>query len=189
MKKCDLTAIFLAGLLTVGSVNAQTAPTGTDPHHPAPDPGAPIAAEAIEAPAPEAPAPGAAMVGMMSPDMMQMMMQMMAQHHPAGQMPMPGMSGGMQPGMGGSAGMSSGSEPGPEAIFGLAPSTTVEMTPELVRTWLQARLDSLGNPRLALGDISTASDGSIIAEIRTVDGALVQKLAFNHFPGFVRQIE
>jgi hypothetical protein len=40
-----------------------------------------------------------------------------------------------------------------------------------------------------LGAIGEAPDGSIIAEIRTVDGALVQKLAFNRFPGLVRQID
>jgi len=50
-------------------------------------------------------------------------------------------------------------------------------------------VDRLGNPRLRLGDIGEASDGSITAEIRTVEGALVQKLSFNRFPGFVRQID
>jgi hypothetical protein len=118
---------------------------------------------------------------MMSPEMMQMMMQMMAQHHPAGQVPMAGTAGGMQSGM--------ATDAGPEAILGLAPAATPEMTPDKVQTWLQGQLDRLGNPRLVLGAIGEAPDGSITAEIRTVDGALVQKLAFNRFPGFVRQID
>ena len=33
-----------------------------------------------------------------------------------------------------------------------------------------------------------ADDGSITAEIVTTGGALVQKLAFNRFPGLVRQL-
>jgi hypothetical protein len=59
----------------------------------------------------------------------------------------------------------------------------------VVRGWIQTQLDSLQNPRLTLGTIETAADGSIIAEIRTVDGALVQRLSFNRYPGFVRQID
>jgi hypothetical protein len=41
---------------------------------------------------------------------------------------------------------------------------------------------------LKLGEIGTDADGSITAEILTVDGSLVQKLAFNRYPGLVRQI-
>jgi hypothetical protein len=66
--------------------------------------------------------------------------------------------------------------------------TPEEMTPERVRTLLEQRLTQEGNPRLKLGEIATAADGSITAEIVTVDGSLVQKLAFNRYPGLVRQI-
>ena len=61
-------------------------------------------------------------------------------------------------------------------------------TPERVRAFLEERLARLANPRLKLGEIATAEDGSITAEIVTVDGSLVQKLAFNRYPGLVRQI-
>lgn len=44
------------------------------------------------------------------------------------------------------------------------------------------------NPRLKLGEIAAAADGSITAEIVTVDGSLVEKLAFSRFPNLVRQI-
>ncbi|MFP3526224.1 hypothetical protein SB912_27440, partial [Pantoea sp. SIMBA_072] len=88
--------------------------------------------------------------------------------------------------MGDPSGMADG--PDAEVVLGMVPAASPEMTPEKVRTWLQDRLDRLGNARLVLGAIGEA-DGSITAEIRTVDGALVQKLAFNRFPGFVRQID
>jgi hypothetical protein len=78
---------------------------------------------------------------------------------------------------------------GPEALLGLAPAAASEMTPEKVRAWVQERLDALGNPRLKLGAVGDGGDGSITAEILTVDGALVQKLAFNRWPGFVRRID
>jgi len=62
------------------------------------------------------------------------------------------------------------------------------MTEDRVRALLEQQLTSLGNPRLKIGEIGTASDGSITAEILTVDGSLVQRLAFNRYPGLVRQI-
>ncbi|MCA0270890.1 MAG: hypothetical protein LCH69_02370 [Proteobacteria bacterium] len=181
MKARDISAVLLAGLLTLGAANGQTPPPAAAPHHPAPEGSA--APEAAPGQGQMAPAAGAGMMNMMSPEMMQMMMRMMAQHDLAGQMPMQGMAGGMPPGMADGAG------PGPEVILGLVPAAPPEMTPERVRSWLQERLDRLGNPRLTLGAIGEAPDGSITAEIRTVDGSLVQKLAFNRYPGFVRQID
>ncbi len=62
------------------------------------------------------------------------------------------------------------------------------MTPERVRAIIDQRLAQHDNPRLKTGEIATAADGSITAEIVTVDGPLVQKLAFNRYPGRVRQI-
>lgn len=43
-------------------------------------------------------------------------------------------------------------------------------------------------PRLTLREIAEAPDDSITAEIVTTDGSLVQKLAFNRYPGLVRQL-
>ena len=181
MRLYGVSSILFAGLLTIGVASGQTTPPADDPHHPAVEEGA-VAPEAPDAALqPSSVDGGTGMGAMMSPEMMQMMMQMMAQHHPAGQTPITGMAGGMQ--------SSTGADIGPEVIFGLAPSAPPEMTPEKVGSWLEAQLDRLGNPRLRLGDIGEASDGSITAEIRTVDGALVQKLSFNRFPGFVRQID
>ena len=96
--------------------------------------------------------------------------------------PMMGMQrGGMGPRMGGMKGGAGGILGGPRH----APE---EMTPERVRAWVEDRLEWIGNPRLALGDVETAADGSIIAEIVTADGSLVQKLAFNRYPGLFRVV-
>ena len=73
-------------------------------------------------------------------------------------------------------------------LFGTQLGTPEEMTEDRVRALLEREMTNLGNPRLKLGEISTAADGSITGEIVTMDGSLVQKLAFNRYPGLVRQI-
>ena len=103
-------------------------------------------------------------MGMMTPEMMQMMQRMM------GQGGMPGMLGGQG------------------ILLGTPLGAPDEMTEDRVRDLLEQQLIELGNPRLRLGEIGTASDGSITAEIVTVDGSLVQRLAFNRYPGLVRQV-
>lgn len=86
-------------------------------------------------------------------------------------------------------GMMSGQGIGPGIIYGMPDRRVMEMTPTRVRDWVEQRLAWHDNPRLTLGDITEAEDGSIIAEIVTVDGSLVQRLAFNRYPGLFRQID
>lgn len=177
-------ALALAGAVLLGTSGmAQTTDDGHAEHHP--DTVEP-AAEA-EAPAGDTPAmPG---MGMMTPEMMQMMHgMMMGVGNPSGMMACPGMQGGpasmAMPGMAGQA------PQGRQAfLFGAPLDAPEEMTVDRVRALLEDQLAMLGNPRLKLGDISAADDGSIIAEILTVDDSLVQKLAFNRYPGLVRQID
>lgn len=107
------------------------------------------------------------------------MMQMVAKHHVSGPVDESGIS----------YGMTGEGEQVPEVVFGLAPTATPETTPDSVRNWLQVQFEHLRNPRLTLGKNETAPGGNIIAEIRTFDGALVQKLSFNRYPGFVRRID
>jgi hypothetical protein len=153
------------------------------------------------------------MMEMMTPEMMQMMMRMMGQGMMRPGMPGQGMMGqgmmgqrtmgqgamggqgmpgtmprqGVGPGMTGQMPMAM---PGGDPLLYGSPHLTPEpMTPERVRELLQQRLDDHGNPRLQLGAIAEADDGSITAEIITTDGALVQKLAFNRYPGLVRQLD
>lgn len=156
---------------------------------------------------------GQGMMGMMTPEMMQMMQRMMGQGGMAGMMggmTGPGMpEGGAGPGttgqmpmagmmmcpmmrmmMSGQAGMGMPGMMGSQGIpLGTPLGAPEEMTEDRVRALVGKQLTSLGNPRLKLGEISTASDGSIIAQILTVDGSLVQKLAFNRYPGLVRQVD
>jgi len=155
---------------------------------------------------------GQGMMGMMTPEMMQMMQRMMGQGGMAGMMggmAGPGMpEGGAGPGMtgqvpmagmmmcpmmqmmrGAQAGMGMpGMMNGQSILLGTPLGTPDEMTEDRVRALLEQQLTNLSNPRLRLGEIGTASDGSITAEIVTVDGSLVQRLAFNRYPGLVRQI-
>jgi hypothetical protein len=103
-------------------------------------------------------------MGMMTPEMMQIMRHMMAQRG------MPGMLGGQG------------------ILLGTPPGATDEMTEDRVWDLLEQQLIELGNPRLRLGEIGTASDGNITTEIVTVDGSLGQFLALNRYPGLVQQI-
>ena len=213
MRAHRIPTLLFAGLLMLGTVTsatAQTDPEEQDAHHPA---------DAETAPAPTAPgeSPAAAAtggmpdMGMMTPEMMQMMQMMehmMDQGGMAGQgmtqdgmtpgmsaqgqMPMAGMMmcPMMQMMMGGRAGMGMpGMMTGPGILYGMPYGTPEEMTVERVRTLLEQDLTQHGNPRLKLGEVATAADGSITAEIITVDGSLVQKLVFNRYPGLVRQVD
>jgi hypothetical protein len=209
--KSQLHAILLAGLLLAAApVAAQTDAQEHDAHHPEPAQGAQQPAEPGMPPAPPMPQDGSGTTGMMSPEMMQMMMRMMM-GQPGDSSGQPGtmgrnmmgrnmmndgmmadmMRGGMMMQMMGEMQRGAalhGMMAGHHLALGLTVGTPEEMTPERARSFLEDRLTWLGNPRLKLGEIATAEDGSITAEIVTVDGSLVQKLAFNRYPGLVRQI-
>jgi hypothetical protein len=165
-------AMLTVSLLILGPAGALAqASGGSDPHHPsATDEKSPPPAAQDAAPPPQTPGGMPAMMGMMTPEMMQMMQQMMR------------MQGDGPPEMMRGAGMGIG----PGMFYGMAPGAQQEMTPERVRSWLEQRLARHANPRLKIGKIAAADGGEITAEIVTVDGSLVQKLAFNRYPGFVR---
>ena len=213
MKTNQTLSILYASLLFVGTATAAIAQTGTqdhDAHHPAQAQAAP-AAPTGDARPPAGMQGGMPGMGMMTPEMMQMMQRMM------GQGGMPGMmremqgqgmpEGGMGPGMTGQmpmmggmmmcpmmqmmgvrSGMDMHPMMGAAMLYGMPHGNVERMTPERVRTFLERHLGQHGNPRLKLGEIATAADGSITAEIVTIDGSLVQKLAFNRYPGLFRQI-
>lgn len=200
------TALF-AGLLLLGVVVPATAQTGNqeaDDHHPTETQTAPAPASPDKAPAVAAPG-GMPGMGMMTPEMMQMMQRMMSQGGMPGMMgttgsgvagqgrtPMAGtmMCPMMQMMMAGRAEMGTPEMMGaPAMLYGMMHDAPEEMTEDRVQALLEQHLTQLGNPRLELGQVGSATDGSVTAEIVTVDGSLVQKLAFNRFPGLVRQIE
>jgi hypothetical protein len=214
MRTRNLQAALFAGLFLLGAATsgvAQTSAQEHDEHHPAETQAIPPEAE-TPGDAPAAAAPGSMPgMGMMTPEMMQMMQRMMSQGAMTGMM-MEGTTaqtmpeGGAAPGVTGQmpmAGMMAcpmmrmmmngqsdmpGMMGGQGMLLGTPHGTPEEMTEDRVRALLEQQLTNLGNPRLKLGEIGTASDGSITAEIVTVDGSLVQKLAFNRYPGLFRQI-
>ena len=85
----------------------------------------------------------------------------------------PGMGYGM---MGSSPGFRSGC---PYAKAALNKDLTIED----VTKFLGERLESSGNDRLKVGDVQVVDGNTIIAEIVTKDGALVQKLTFDRATG------
>jgi hypothetical protein len=76
----------------------------------------------------------------------------------------------------------------PGVLYGTPHDVPREMTPARVRAFLEQHLEWHGNSRLKIGEISAAEGGNITAEIVTVDGSLVQKFAFNRYPGLFRHI-
>lgn len=202
-----LTGLLAGAALFAMSMSATAQTTDDDhaAHHPEVEATAP---EGDAGPADASGMPG--MMGMMTPEMMQMIMRMM------GEGGMPGMMGGMRggpmaegmPGRGmmgqgmmgmdgmpmgpmmhGLHGQMGGHALGPGALYGMHHGAPSEMTPARVETYLAHLLERHGNPRLEIGEITEAEDGSIISEIVTVDGSLVQRLAFNRYPGLFRQID
>lgn len=58
-----------------------------------------------------------------------------------------------------------------------------------VRTMLEQRLAWHGNPRLKLGDVKESDGNTILAEIVTKDGSLVQRLEVDRKTGWLIQAE
>ena len=85
------------------------------------------------------------------------------------------MQGGMGPGM---------TQGGMGALFGSRVTAMMNLSPEDVRGYLGAQLDRLDNRRLKLGDIK-ADDGSVTADIVTVDNSLVQRLKVDRHTGAI----
>ncbi|WP_209427854.1 hypothetical protein [Pararhodobacter sp. SW119] len=212
MNRFAMTRLLAGAALLAMSMTAiaETPDDDHAAHHPE------VEATAPEGDAPDADTPMTpGMMGMMPPEMMQMMMRMMGEGGMQGMMggmrggpmaegmPGHGMMGrgtmgqgmmGMEgmptgPMMHGRNGQMGGHGLGPGALYGMPHGAPSEMTPARVEAFLSHLLERHGNPRLEIGEITEAEDGSIVAEIVTVNGSLVQRLAFNRYPGFFRQID
>lgn len=204
-KYAAITALSL--LLAIGTTSPSSAQTEDehDAHHPEASEVAPDAGE------PGAPgtSPGGMMGGMMMGGQMPGMMGggMQGTQGMEGMPGMMGMARGrmmqggmmgvcpmMQGMMQGQGMMGRGMMRGPGAsqggwLYGIPGGQPAETTPETARAWLEQQLQEHGNPRLRIGSVERQEDGSVNAEIETVDGSLVQRLAFNRYPGFVRQAD
>lgn len=193
--------IFAAAMILTFSAPAFAQTSGDDhaAHHPEAETSAPTPDDA----------PMQGMMDMMPPEMMQMMMRMMREGGMQGQGNMAGRMGGMADapmGHGMMGRMGQGDTPmgqmmrdrhgamgghglGPDALYGMPQGSVTEMTPARVEAFLSHLLERHANPRLELGEVAEAEDGSITAEIVTTDGSLVQRLSFNRYPGLFRQID
>ena len=92
------------------------------------------------------------------------------------------MGGGMMmgPGM-----MQSGSRPGMGALLGSRVTPVMNLSPEDVRGYLGLQLQRLNNKRLKIGDLRS-DDGTITADIVTVDNSLVQRLKIDRHTGAIQ---
>ena len=74
--------------------------------------------------------------------------------------------------------------PGTGALFGSRVTPMMNLSAEDVRGYLAVQLDRLNNKRLKVGDIK-ADDGTITADIVTVDNSLVQRLKVDRHTGAI----
>lgn len=64
-----------------------------------------------------------------------------------------------------------------------------DLSADDVRHFLEHRLEWHGNKRVKLGDVKETDDSTIVAEIVTVDGSLVQRLKIDRHTGAMQQAE
>jgi len=106
-----------------------------------------------------------------------------------------GMGPGMMNGpamMGPGYGMGPGTMMGPGYGYGMRRDMggpDRDLDAEHVRRHLERQLAWQGNPRLKVGAVAETDDDTIVAEIVTQDGSLVQKLEIDRHSGFMRQSE
>jgi hypothetical protein len=94
-------------------------------------------------------------------------------------------SGMMQGGMTGSGMMGMGGmDAASGGIFGSRVTPMMNLSVEDVRAYLSSRLERLNNKRLKIGDINSA-EGTITADIVTVDNSLVQRLKVDRHSGAI----
>src|SRR6516165_6942681 len=81
--------------------------------------------------------------------------------------------------------MQSGSRSGMGALFGSRVTPVMNLSPEDVRGYLGLQLQRLNNKRLKIGDLKS-DDGTITADIVTVDNSLVQRLKIDRHTGAIQ---
>lgn len=136
---------------------------------------------------PMAPGHGMGGYGMMGPGMMGQGMMGHGYAPQGDEMPMMGPGGrdhgmgqGMGPGMG--QGMGQGMGPGM-----MQPAPQV-LSADDVKTMLERRLAWQGNPHVKLGKVEEKDDDTILAEVVTQDGSLVQRLEVDRHSGWTRMV-
>ncbi len=110
----------------------------------------------------------------------------MSQGQGAGPKQQQGHMGMMGQGMMGSGMMGSGMM---GSGFGDRVVPNQDLTTDDVRHFFEHRLERHGNKRLKLGEVTEADDDTIVAEITTVDGSLVQRLEVDRHSGQMKQVD
>ena len=64
-----------------------------------------------------------------------------------------------------------------------------DLSTDDVRHFFEHRLEWHGNKRLKLGEVTEADDDTIVAEITTVDGSLVQRVQVDRHTGQMKQVD
>jgi len=85
----------------------------------------------------------------------------------------------------GSGMMQSGSRSSMDALFGSRVTPVMNLSLEDVRGYLGLQLQRLNNKRLKVGDLKS-DDGTITADIVTVDNSLVQRLKIDRHTGAIQ---
>jgi hypothetical protein len=80
--------------------------------------------------------------------------------------------------------MQGGMAPGMRGLFGSRVTPMMNLSVEDVRSYLVVQLDRLKNRRLKVGDIK-AEDGTITADVVTVDNSLVQRFTVDRRTGAI----
>jgi hypothetical protein len=111
--------------------------------------------------------------GMMQRDMMPGMMDMMGN-------PRPGMARRDMAQMGGDGGSA-------DLTYGVV-KPAMHLSTADVRHFLEHRLESHGNPRLAVGEVTEAGEDAITADIVTADGSLVERLSVDRHSGAIVRV-
>ena len=108
--------------------------------------------------------------------------QAQGQHQMMGQdqMPMKG-HGMMRQGMGGHKKMAPGM--GPRVV------PIKHLSTDDVRHFLEHRLDGQGYKRLKVGPVEAKDNGTVVAEIVTAEGSLVQRLEVDQHTGLIKHID
>lgn len=94
------------------------------------------------------------------------------------------MQGGMGPGMRQNDMGHGIAQGGMGALLGSRVTPIMNLSTEDVRSYLTTQLDGLNNKRLKVGDIK-AEDGTITADIVTLDNSLVQRLKVDRHTGII----
>ncbi len=106
-----------------------------------------------------------------------------------GMMMGPGMGRGHGQGQGMMMGPGTGRGMGPGLVYGWPAAGEQDLSVEDARGWLERKLAWHGNPRLKLGEVLEVDEDTIVAEIVTKDGSLVQKFAIDRRSGVLRQLD